>query len=127
MITFRSMTDVQQARLPPHLVTPVTKYMQAILSTKGYNPDNDGHLVLITPTDTDSGLCEKLGRKWQDSCFEGTARDTLCCCFVTMILRNNQFGISILIPDKDWLDPAIRARLLRELGEDTKQTESPLP
>lgn len=116
MIVFRSLADVSKARLPPHLIEPVLKTMQAILKAHpAYDPDNDGHLVLITPTDTDESLGERLGYKWQDSCFEGVSYDPESRVFSTMILRNNQFAISILISDEPWLPSAIRARIASQM------------
>ena len=34
---------------------------------------------------------------------------------LTRMLLNNQFGISVVIPNAPWLDPAIRARLMDNL------------
>lgn len=116
MIAFRSLADVSKARLPPHLIEPVLKTMQAILKAHpAYDPDNDGHLALITPTDTDDSLGERLGDRWQESGFEGVAFDPVSRVFSTMILRNNQFGISILIPDEPWLPTAIRERITSQM------------
>lgn len=116
MIAFRSIDDVIKARLPPHLNESVLKTMQAILKAHpAYAPEDDGLLILITPTDTDDSLGERLGDKWQEGGFEGVTFDPVSRVFSTMILRNNQFGISILIPDEPWLPTAIRERITSQM------------
>ena len=117
MIMFSSLADVQKARLPPHLLPTVTNHMKTILSAcgAGYDSSEDGGLVLVTTSDTDVSLAERLGCKWRESGFEGVSHDRTARCYSTMILHNNQFGITILIPDEPWLEQAIRNRMIREM------------
>lgn len=123
MLTFRSLEDIQKARLPTHLIPPVTKLMQGILAAhgSGYRPDNDGFIILVTPTDTDKSLADRLCIRWNESCFEGVSYDKASRLYHAVILRNNQFTLSILVPDEPWLDPAIRSRMLHEIGGDDAQ------
>lgn len=118
MIILSSIKVVEKARLPPQLVAAATKILQSIHTAHGlrYDPEQDGFLVIITPTDTDASISEKLGRKWQESCFEGVHYDEVANSYIAVILRDNQFAISILIPDEPWLDPDIRKRILQEIG-----------
>jgi hypothetical protein len=44
-----------------------------------------------------------------DATLEGCVR--VGTCFLTCVLFNNEYGISIVVPDAPWLDPAVRARL----------------
>lgn len=119
MITIRSPGDIEKARLPLHLVASVSKHLQRILDAyPAYDPDDHGHLVIVTPTDTDAGLSPLLGRRWSENGFEGVEYDIAHRCFVAVILRNNEHAITILVPDEPWLDPAIRQRLLLELASD---------
>lgn len=115
MISFKQRSDIPKARLPPHLAAYIDRlFTDIIKSLPDYHSDNDGYLALVTPRDTDKSLGDRLGWKWTNGCFEGISYDKASRCFVTMILRNNQFVISILIPDEPWLDPAIRDRMNRE-------------
>jgi len=118
MLAFRSLEDIPKARLPTHLIQPVTKLMRCIHAAHGsdYQPDDDGYVILVTPTDTDKNLADRLGTRWNDSCFEGVSYDKASRLYHAVILRNNQFTLSILIPDEPWLDPDIRARMLPEIG-----------
>ena len=116
MIAIRSPADIEKARLPPLLGAAAGKHLRHILEAHPqYDPADDGHLVIVTPTDTDDGLSQHLGRRWRESSFEGVTFDPACCCFFTVILRNNQYATTILIPDEPWLEPAIRRRLLAEM------------
>lgn len=126
MISIRSPGDIEKARLPPHLAAPVKQHLQHILDAYlNYNPDSHGHLVLVTPSDTDTSLGQQLGRRWSDNGFEGVQYDATHRCFVAVILRNNEHAITVLVPDEPWLDPAIRQRLLLELAGDAHHI--PLP
>ncbi|TLM63585.1 MAG: hypothetical protein FDZ69_12340 [Deltaproteobacteria bacterium] len=126
MITIRSPGDIERARLPPHLVAPVTKHLQHILDAyPAYDSDDHGHLILVTPSDTDAKLGQQLGRRWGENGFEGVEYDAAHRCFVAVVLRNNEHAITILVPDEPWLDPDIRQRLLLELAGDAQP--APLP
>lgn len=126
MLIIKSLADIGTARFPPHLAAAATKHFQIILDAyQSYNPDDDGHLVVVTPSDSDASLGLQLGRKWRESLFEGVDRDGEHGCFVVVILSNNQHAVSILIPDEPWLDVPIRTRLRREMT--TNGHLAPLP
>ena len=114
MICIRSPDDLKRSRLPVPLHQAVSKVLAAIVAAHGsrYDPENDGYIIVVTPTDTDASLSEQLGRKWQESMFEGVS--VLDSCWHAVLLRNNQFTLSIIVDDADWLDPAIRERIKRE-------------
>lgn len=123
MLAFRSLEDIPKARLPTHLIPPVTKLMRSINAAHGagYQPDDDGFVILVTPTDTDKGLAARLGTRWSESCFEGVSYDKTSRLYHAVIIRGNQFTLSILVPNELWLDPAIRARMLQEMGGEDGQ------
>lgn len=117
MLIIRSETDIGTARFPPPLAVAAAKYFQDILDAhENYIPDDDGHLVVVTPSDSDASLGLQLGRKWRESLFEGIVRDNKHGCFIVVILSNNQHAVTVLIPDEPWLDGPIRVRLQRELA-----------
>lgn len=116
MLVFSSIDAIPDARLPAHLATYIEKLFASMLKAiSNYNPEDDGYLVLVTPSDTDESMGERLGYKWKDG-WEGVSYDESSRCFLTLILRNNQYGISIVIPDEPWLDLAIRERVNREMA-----------
>ena len=114
MITIRSQADIVKARLPPHLTSYISGiFIEIIRSIPHYNPDNDGHIILITPRDTDENLCVTIGSRWSDNMFEGVSYNTEFRSYHAVILANNQFATSVIIPSEAWLDSAIRERMIR--------------
>ncbi len=125
MIVIRSPVDLEKARLLPHLEIVARKHLHLILDTNPqYEPEDDGHLVIVTPTDTDLSLVQDLGQRWRNSMFEGVVFVPGSRCFVAVILRGNQFAVTILTPGEPWLDPAIRRRLLAEIDDRQPPTPS---
>lgn len=126
MLIIRSTADISTARFPPRLAVAAAKYFQDIIDAyQNYNPDDDGHLVVVTPSDSDASLGLQLGRKWRENLFEGIERDNKHGCFIVVILSNNQHAVTVLVPDEPWLDGPIRLRLQREMV--TIENLAPLP
>ena len=116
MIAIRSPADLKRSRLPQNLHRAVTEVLANIQDAYGetYNPDDDGHIIVITPTDNDISLAEKLGSRYQESMFEGISYNRDTRTWHVVYLLNNQCAMSLIIPDDEQLDPGIRRRLLRE-------------
>ena len=116
MILIRSPADLDKAKVPTHLAQFITKLITSITTPPAhFISEDDGHIVLITPRDTDVKLCQKLGRRWSESLFEGMSYDQDSHCYVAVILHNNQFSISIVVPDEPWLDIAIKKRIHQQI------------
>ena len=119
MKEFRSIEDVDAAGLPDDVSRVVrgtlTDLMAAYAEGGGaYNPDEDGHTVLIEAGDTDDAIRAAIGgHTLRDAPFEGCWRAG--GCILACVMFNNQFGVSVVIPDAPWLDPAVRARLERDM------------
>ena len=47
--------------------------------------------------------------------WEGMDRGGTADCFVGVTLRNNQFAVTSIIPDRPWLDPEVRSSVESEL------------
>ncbi len=72
MLTFRHTEEIPTARLPTNLAQYVEKLLSSISAAyQHYDPEDDGCIIVITPKDLDKNLCERLGRKWSESTFEG--------------------------------------------------------
>lgn len=118
MLTFRSLADIRKARLPPRIIRALTDVMGRLLAACGpeYDPDDDGYLVLITSHTTDADGVALMGVPWREARLEGIVYDRENRCYLSCILFNNQFGLSLIVPDEPWLDAAFRQRLLHEIG-----------
>ena len=110
MITFKSTEDL--SRIPPEdpARTTVEEHIQQYISDPSYRPEEDGYLVLIERSDVDRVLSD-LDLPWRLSevPFEGV-------CMVhghyhAVYLPNNQFALSFLVPDAEWLPDDLRRHL----------------
>jgi len=118
MLAFRSLTDVEQARLTPKLRHAVIRALRSLLDAYGenYDPDDCGFVVLLNQHTTDADALKLMGRPWAEARLEGVTFDKETNCFLTVWLANNQYGLTFLVPNEEWLDPAFRALLLEEKG-----------
>lgn len=117
MIHIRSPADLAKSRLPQHLHQAASRVLTGILDTHGsaYAPEHDGHLIVVTPTDTEASMTRSLGTRWRDSMFEGVSYSQDTRTWHVVYLHNNQFTMSVIVADAAWLDPGIRQRILREM------------
>jgi len=87
-----------------------------------YEPEDDGRAVLIEETDTEEMIQEVLGGSIENALFEPGFKKR--GFFITCILENDEQGITLMIPDGEWLGPKER-EILREVGgKEMKQAVS---
>ena len=118
MRVFKSLADVTAAGLcgdVGRVAGDVVRTLVDAYASAGfvYDPEADGFVVLVEAGDSEEAVRATLGCSLLDAVLEGCVLER--GCFATVMLRNNQFGISIIVPDAPWLDPDVRARLVREL------------
>jgi hypothetical protein len=119
MKEFRSIEDVDAAGLAEDVSVVVRGTLECIVGTCAeaggkYDPTKDGYTVLVEAGDADDVIRAAIGgHTLRDAVFEGVTYSR--GHFVTCVLFNNQFGVSIVVPDAPWLDPVVRERLMREL------------
>ena len=108
MQQFRSISEIGRVHLPPNLLRVVTQSLRTLREAYGpdYDPDDCGHVILVDQNTTDAHARELFGRPWSEAHLEGASYDPEALCFLTCILFNNQFGLTIIVPDEPWLDPA---------------------
>lgn len=120
MKEFRSLEDVEKAGLPDEVYRVVYDWLHELIECYAadgfvFDPDNDGHIVLVEEGDTDDAIRSAIGGSTLlDAPLEGCSYQGTC--FFTCVMFNNQLGVCIVAPDSSWLDPAVRARLVSELG-----------
>lgn len=117
MQTFKTLTDVQEANLTPANKEVVTRCVQGLMDAYGPDFDADlvGGVVLMDQTTTDSHALELFGRTWREALYEGVTYHEPSRCYLTCVLYNNEEGVTIVVPDAPWLDPALRKRLEADL------------
>jgi hypothetical protein len=110
MKTFKSTSDLEQLRHHPLHDTIESLFLPVIAEQTVYRPEDDGYLVLVEPGDVDRILAD-LDMPWRLSevPFEGVTM--VDGCFHAVYIPNNQFALSILVPDEDWLPDDVRRHL----------------
>ena len=120
MKTFKSLAQVDEANLPPPLHQTCRSTLEALVGAyvevgAEYDPEEDGYVVLVEKVDTDADLERETGSySLRTALFEGCIHEN--GVFLTCVLHNNQFGISIVVPDAPWLPVDVRARLMAEVS-----------
>ena len=117
MITFKSPEDL--AKVPPDhqaqatLRTLVHDLVMAYSPIgRAYDPEDDGYVILIEPEDAYRELdelwegCTLLNIPWEGIFLQGDF-------YIAIYLANNEYGLTFVIPDADWVNGE-----LRELIED---------
>ena len=121
MLTFKSLSDLEQLPQDYPVYSPIKLLLQQIIksnteSSRSYNPEDDGYIVLIEQGDIDRVL-DELGHtsKWVDLRWEGvTLMDGF---FHAVYVPNNQFALSFLIPDESWITGELRQSLVAHLDD----------
>jgi len=119
MKVFESFKDIGNSGLPISTQLVAAKLLcgliEACIDGNGsYEPEYDGRMVLIEETDTEEMIEEVLGRRIEDALFELGFREG--GFFVTAILENDEQGITVMIPEGEWLGPRAREVLMEVCG-----------
>jgi len=82
-----------------------------------YDPYLHGYVIVLDQPGDDEALRHVLGCSFLEATLEGASFDPRNGCFVAVVLSNNEFGLTLVIPDVPGLDPRIRRKLIDELPE----------
>ena len=112
MITFKSTEDINKLSPDDPAYSTVKELIEQLITAysppgRAYDAEDDGYIILIEPEDADRTLDEL----W-DGCsllsipYEGIfLRDNF---FVAIYLANNEYGLTFVIPDADWVTGELR-------------------
>lgn len=117
MKRFESLAAVDAAGLSPALSRVTRKVLADLVRAcerdKGYYaPEEDGFVALLEEADDREQWLDIFGWALPEADFEEVSRQD--GCFVATVL-NDDFGISLIVPDRSWLPADIRTFLEREL------------
>lgn len=133
MQLFKSSASIDAAKLPDDhrtIITLLFQQLQAIgrmtevddPAESVYDPDSEGDLVYLEPGDdlpnSSSLLLLGLEPTLIKLPFEGVRYHPQWKCFEAILVLNNSFALSFIIPDADWLLPESRAYLHHLSGGD---------
>ena len=115
MKTFKSTQDLQKLSPddPAHPV--IKKLIEDLIGAysdydTSYRPEDDGYLVLLESDDVGRVL-DDLDMPWRLSEVPFEAVELIDGCFHAVYIPNNQFALSILVPDAEWLPDEVRRHL----------------
>jgi hypothetical protein len=120
MRVFRSLEEVRAAEgLEPGWRLALERVMGDLTSAYAdaglaYDPDSEGPVVLAEQRDTDEDWRNLMGCALSTAPFEGATIEH--GCFVAVVLANNEYGYTIIVPDAPWLAPESLARLIDAMG-----------
>lgn len=123
MLIFKSLEDVAKARLPSRLDGLVRRSVEEAIRAGDfpeeghpYDPEADGYVVLLQPGDDRRRLTELgLENPVDGLTFESLQVDPHSRAFVGCFLANNQFALTIILPDASWLHGGVRQRMTDKL------------
>jgi hypothetical protein len=115
MISFKSPEDISKLPTddPAHPV--IKELIDDLISAytwegHPYNPDWYGYIILIEPGDADRVLdelwdgCTLLNIPWEGITLQGDF-------YIGIALLNNEYGLSFVIPDEEWVNGELRAMI----------------
>jgi hypothetical protein len=110
MKAFKSIPDVEQFRDHPLHATVESLVATVIDEYPDYRSEDDGYLVLIEPVDA-ARVLDDLDMPWRLSDVPFEAVTMVDGLFHAVYIPNNQFALSILVPDEEWLPEDVRRHL----------------
>jgi len=109
MKTFKKFTDLEQLRDHP-LHDTVKEIISPYIDDPDYRPQDDGYVALLGSSDIDRMLSD-LDMPWHLSDVPFEAVTMIDACFHCLYIPSNQFALSILVPNEEWLPIDVRQHL----------------
>jgi len=122
MHCLKSIPEIEAACLPPGARRAARDALIVLTEASAgdaapYDPDRDGFVVVLDQPGDDEALRHVIGCSFLEATLEGASYDPENGCFVAVVLSNNEFGLTLIVPDVPGLDPRIRRKLIDELPE----------
>ena len=109
MITFKTASDLEQLRNHP-LHATVKEIISPYIDDPDYRPQDDGYVALLESGDVNRVLSD-LDMPWRLSEVPFEAVTVVNQCLHCLYIPNNQFALSIMVPDAEWLPNDVRQHL----------------
>ena len=117
MIEFKSTEDLSKLSPDDPAYATVKELIEQLITAysppgRAYDPEDDGYIILIEPDDADRTLDEL----WDDAKLTNLYWEGIFLqgdFYIGIVLMNNEYGLTFVIPDADWVTGE-----LRELIED---------
>ena len=97
MKTLKSLVELREAGLNQNLLETLIPVMSCYISGGKYDSEKDGYLVLVETIDRKETILQEIGVKtFADILWEGMRREDHAKCYIGVVLRNNQFAITVV-------------------------------
>ena len=125
MITFKSEADLLRLNPDSPAYRIIEEFVQSIITDGkkteyGYTPEFDGYLVLLDQSDIEGPLTDIWGQDGYnliDVPWEGLHKDSSGEFFICIFLANNQWALTAILPDQDWVSGELRECIEAYLDE----------
>ena len=128
MITFKSAEDLGKLPHDDPAYATVKELVDQLITAysppgRAYDAEDDGYVILIEEGDVDRTLdelwdgCTLLNIPWEGIMLQGDF-------FIAIYLANNEYGLTFVIPDADWVTGELRTLIediLDPLPTDTQE------
>ena len=112
MITFKSPEDLSKLSPDDPAYSTVKELIEQLITAyspigRAYDPEDDGYILYVSESDVDRTLDELWdGASILTIPYEGIfLRDNF---FVAIYLANNEYGLTFVIPNADWVTGELR-------------------
>ena len=128
MLTFKSTSDLSKLSTDDPAYALVKELIEQLISAysppgRSYDPEDDGYIILIEPEDAYRELdelwegCTLLNIMWEGIMLRNDF-------YIAIWLANNEYGLTFVIEDADWIDGELREmieEILDPLPTDTQE------
>jgi hypothetical protein len=128
MITFKSTEDLNKLSADDPAHDTVKELIEQLISAysppgRAYDAEDDGFVLLASESDVDRTLdelwdgCTLLNIPWEGIMLQGDF-------YIAIYLANNEYGLSVVIPNADWVHGELREMIediLDPLPTDTQE------
>lgn len=117
MIVIKQLSDLSHLDLPSSHLQLLQDRFHHLLMAYGteYDPDNDGYIVYLEPGEDRLPIkLPEVNALLKDMPFEGVLHHSAQRCYEAILVTNNSFALSFIIPDSN-ITEETRQHLLANL------------
>lgn len=112
MKLIKTWEDLEKCRFSETMKNVIRQELKSLFRMADYCPDDDGYIVVIEKGDSEEEHRKLFGCPMDEIIWEGGRLET--GVWIGVMLINNQFGFTIIIPGEAWLAVKLREFLAVE-------------
>jgi hypothetical protein len=90
-----------------------SEFQKLLASHQIYDPEQDGYLLILEKSDSEQSIQQLFSVGFYNILWEGFHKEH--GCFVGVVLFNNQFALTVIVPDEAWLNPLWRQVIISNM------------